>query len=81
MTEFEEICQGYKLMDYHRELEFQCNGLGFSPSDPFPMYLRKQIDRIAIEKSNYNYHMTTNLKNFYKKIAKKICNETDIFFE
>jgi len=27
------------------------------------------------------YKQIKNLKNFYKKIAKKICNETDIFFE
>ena len=26
------------------------------------------------------YKQIKNLKNFYKKIAKKICNETDIFF-
>ena len=27
------------------------------------------------------YKQIKNLKNFYKRIAKKICNETDIFFE
>ena len=27
------------------------------------------------------YKQIKNLKNFYKKIAKKICDETDIFFE
>ena len=51
MTEYEEITQGYKLMDFHRELEFQCNELGFLPTDHFPMYLRDCIDQIAIEKA------------------------------
>jgi hypothetical protein len=50
MTEYEEVCQGYSLMDYHRELEFQCNDLGYSPKDCFPQYLRDRINEIAFKK-------------------------------
>ena len=51
MTEYEEITQDYKLMDFHRELEFQCNEMEFLPTDSFPMYLRDKINQIAIKKT------------------------------
>jgi hypothetical protein len=47
MTEYEEVCEGYTLMDYHREVEFQCNELGYLPTDSFPQFLKDRINDIS----------------------------------
>lgn len=50
-SEYDEVCESYTLMDYHRELKYQCNQLGFSSTDSFPQYIKEKINKITIQRN------------------------------